>query len=117
MSENLWIGFDLDGTLHDMARVQLVADRAVFNEIAKMCEQSAEDLRTIYHAVNETYLNPDFFANGMGAHETRALRYRTFLDHIDLNHDALVEGCIEIFLRPLSAMPFCFQAWIMYFNL
>lgn len=96
-SDYSWIGFDLDGTLHDMVRVQSVADHAVFDAIAVKADSSADALREIYYSVSGRYLHPDFFANGMSAQEIRSLRYKVFLDHIGILNEALVERCVAIF--------------------
>ncbi len=97
MSKPRWIGFDLDGTLHDMVRVQRTADLVVFSEMSQCCELTAEELRQTYRTVNAQHLSPDFFANGLSANEHRLLRYETLLNHLAIRDDYLAQQCIETF--------------------
>lgn len=97
MTSPRWIGFDLDGTLHDMVRVQKAADLVVFADLSQHCDLSAEELRQIYHDKNRRHLSPDFFANGLSANEHRVLRYRTLLEHLAIPDNGLIKRCAELF--------------------
>jgi putative hydrolase of the HAD superfamily len=97
MPENKWIGFDLDGTLHDIVRIRKIGDTAVFTEVTKHCGHPVDVLAETYRHVNASHLTQDFFVNGMSANENRTLRYKTLLDCISVPDNGLVQQCIDIF--------------------
>ena len=102
MAKKKWIGFDLDGTLHDFVRVQKASDHNVFTEVSRHCGHPVSVLTETYRAVNASHLSLDFFTNGMSANENRSLRYKTLLDCISLPDNGLVQQCIDIFYETFN---------------
>lgn len=98
-----WIGFDLDGTLHDLSVAQAAANAAVFSRIRQCHGLAATDMDRAYHAANVDNLSPDTFSSGHDAKHHRTVRMRALLAAFEIEDNDLAAECAGIYGAEVAA--------------
>ncbi len=92
-----WIGFDLDGTLHDMGRVQTLTEADLFNDISQHSNHDPVVLKQAYRDANRDNLNIDIFANGWDSNRHRTLRLQAMLEHLGISDNSRMERWLHVY--------------------
>jgi putative hydrolase of the HAD superfamily len=98
-----WIGFDLDGTLHDLSVAQVPANDAIFSRIHQSHGLATADLDRTYHGANADYLSPDAFSSGHDAKHHRTARMQALLEEFGVEDNDLAAECAEIYGAEIAA--------------